>query len=138
MSLYDWPVTYCSAKRCVVPLDKRRGCCNLKSQHVPCMKSSERRIRIAQDYRRHGCLIQNTPHRLVSACRMKICVIIDFFNSAATNRATLYSGREQDHASVENIVVDGGSSDQTLEIVTTEGVHAAKVVSEYGDGIASR
>jgi glycosyltransferase involved in cell wall biosynthesis len=43
--------------------------------------------------------------------------------------------REQTHGDIEHIVVDGGSRDNTLEVVTTEGPHVAKLVSECDKGI---
>ena len=48
---------------------------------------------------------------------MKISVVTPSFNSVRTLRATLDSVASQDYPSVEHIVVDGGSSDGTLEIL---------------------
>ncbi len=66
---------------------------------------------------------------------MKISVITVCFNSAGTIAHTLRSVREQTHSDVEHIVIDGGSSDGTLEVVAAEGWHLSKVVSEKDDGI---
>lgn len=66
---------------------------------------------------------------------MKISIITVCYNSAATISNTLQSVREQTYADIEHIVVDGGSSDDTLALVAAEGVHVAKLVSEPDGGI---
>ncbi len=48
---------------------------------------------------------------------MKISVVTPSFNSVCTIRATLESVATQDYAEVEHIVVDGGSTDGTLQIL---------------------
>jgi len=48
---------------------------------------------------------------------MKISVVTPSFNSVRTIRATLESVVKQDYADVEHIVMDGGSTDGTLEIL---------------------
>lgn len=42
---------------------------------------------------------------------------------------------EQTHGNVEHIIVDGGSKDNTLAVVFSEGPHVAKLVSEKDSGI---
>lgn len=49
---------------------------------------------------------------------MKITVITTCFNSAATIGDTLESVKRQDYPALEYIVVDGGSSDGTLDVVS--------------------
>ena len=66
---------------------------------------------------------------------MKISVITVCYNSAKTIGHTLRSVREQTHGDIEHIIVDGGSKDNTLEVVKAEGPHVAKVVSEKDNGI---
>lgn len=66
---------------------------------------------------------------------MKISVITVCFNSATTIGQTLRSVREQTHRDIEHIVVDGGSKDNTLEVVATEGLHVAKLDSQPDSGI---
>ena len=48
---------------------------------------------------------------------MKISVVTSCFNSSETIRATLDSIRAQDYDYLELIIVDGGSTDGTLEVL---------------------
>jgi len=66
---------------------------------------------------------------------MKITVITAAYNSAATIADTLRSVSEQSYHSVEHIIVDGLSTDNTLAIVQTHGAHVARVISERDRGI---
>jgi glycosyltransferase len=65
---------------------------------------------------------------------MTISVITATYNSAATVRDTLISIRQQDHPAIEHIIVDGRSTDGTLEIVAGF-PHIAKIISEKDNGI---
>ena len=65
---------------------------------------------------------------------MKITVITPTYNSAATVEDTLASIAAQDHAEVEHIVMDGGSSDDTLGIVGRYG-HVSKLITGRYRGI---
>lgn len=65
---------------------------------------------------------------------MKISIVTATFNSSVTVRDTLLCVRDQRHPDVEHIIVDGGSKDQTLNIVR-EFPHVAKVISDKDDGI---
>jgi len=66
---------------------------------------------------------------------LKISVITVCYNSANTIGHTLRSVHEQTHGDVEHIIVDGGSKDNTLTVVASEGPHVAKLVSEKDNGI---
>ena len=66
---------------------------------------------------------------------MKISIITVCYNSAETIGHTLRSVREQTYKHIEHIVVDGGSTDNTLEVVAAEGQHVAKLISEKDKGI---
>lgn len=66
---------------------------------------------------------------------MKITVITVCYNSAETIAHTLRSVREQTYGNIEHIIVDGGSKDNTLEVIKAEGLHVTKVVSERDNGI---
>ena len=65
---------------------------------------------------------------------MKISIITATYNSSATVADTLACIREQDHKEIEHIIVDGGSSDDTLDIVRRFS-HVTKVISEKDRGI---
>ena len=66
---------------------------------------------------------------------MKISVVTVCFNSAATIGRTLESFFAQEHAAKELVVVDGGSSDATLEIVSSFPARDVVVISEQDRGI---
>ena len=66
---------------------------------------------------------------------MKISIITVCYNSAKTISDTLQSVREQTYPNIEHIVIDGGSKDNTLEVVAAAGPHVAKLVSEKDNGI---
>lgn len=65
---------------------------------------------------------------------MKVSIITTSFNSASTIRDTLQSIAIQDHTHIEHIIIDGGSTDQTLKIVE-QFPHVSIVVSEKDKGI---
>ena len=65
---------------------------------------------------------------------MKISVITVCYNSAKTLKRALQSVEEQDWPFVEHIVIDGGSSDETLSILQACN-HLAMWVSEPDKGI---
>lgn len=64
-----------------------------------------------------------------------ISIVTVSFNSGKTIRDTLESLASQDARDVEVIVVDGGSSDNTLKIVSTFEGTVTKVISEKDRGI---
>lgn len=66
---------------------------------------------------------------------MIISIITVCFNAAGTIGSTLNSVRIQTHDSIEHIIIDGGSTDNTLKIVESEGRHVSKIVSSKDKGI---
>lgn len=66
---------------------------------------------------------------------MKVSVITVCFNSAKTISDTLRSVMEQSHPDVEHIVVDGGSIDDTLPIISQTPNRVSRLVSEPDSGI---
>ena len=66
---------------------------------------------------------------------MKISVITVCYNSAATIRDTVESVVAQDYPDVEYIIVDGGSSDHTLNILRAYETQITKLISEPDRGI---
>src|SRR5580698_1815223 len=66
---------------------------------------------------------------------MKISIITAVFNGAGEIERTLKSVAEQDHKSIEHIVVDGGSTDKTLQIVRSKGTRVSHLISERDAGV---
>ena len=66
---------------------------------------------------------------------MKISVITVCYNSARTLERTLRSVAEQDWSKVEHIVIDGGSSDGSADILAAFRSKLAHVMSEPDNGI---
>jgi glycosyltransferase involved in cell wall biosynthesis len=66
---------------------------------------------------------------------VKISVITVAFQAAGTIRDTLESVAGQDYKMVEHIVIDGGSTDQTMEIVKSSLQEGGIAISEPDDGL---
>ena len=66
---------------------------------------------------------------------MKISVITVVRNNVDTIADTLHSVADQTHPDVEHVVVDGASTDGTLDIVRREDGKVARVLSEPDQGI---
>ena len=66
---------------------------------------------------------------------MKVSVITVCFNSARTIADTLRSVAAQTHPDIEHIIVDGQSSDGTLDVIKSNGSRVAILVSESDRGI---
>ena len=64
----------------------------------------------------------------------KVSIITATYNSASTVHNTMNCIQQQDYPNVEHIVVDGLSTDETLEIVRSF-PHVAKIISEKDNGI---
>lgn len=66
---------------------------------------------------------------------MKISIITVCFNSEATIRDTLDSIKKQDYLDIEYIIIDGGSTDNTLKILEEYSGIITVLVSEHDKGI---
>ena len=66
---------------------------------------------------------------------MKVSIITVSFNSAKTIEDTIQSVLNQDYYDIEYIVIDGYSSDKTIEIVNRYKSNIEYVLSEPDDGI---
>ena len=66
---------------------------------------------------------------------MKISIITVCYNSADTIADTLDSVAAQTYPDIEYIIIDGGSTDGTLDIIKRHKVHVAALISEPDHGI---
>ncbi len=65
---------------------------------------------------------------------MKVSIVTATFNSASTIRDNLLSIKQQTHQVAEHIIVDGNSSDNTINILENLG-HTGPVICETDTGI---
>ncbi len=66
---------------------------------------------------------------------MKVSVITVCFNSAATVEDTIRSVRAQEYEHIEHVIVDGGSTDGTVDIVKKYNGRIKRFISEPDEGI---
>jgi glycosyltransferase involved in cell wall biosynthesis len=66
---------------------------------------------------------------------MRVTVVTVAFNSSATIADTLRSIEGQQYDDLEHIVIDGGSTDGTLDILRSTGTRVSRIVSEPDRGI---
>jgi glycosyltransferase involved in cell wall biosynthesis len=66
---------------------------------------------------------------------MKITIITVCWNSAKTIADTVKSVDEQTYHDIEHIIIDGKSTDNTVEIVKSVGGRVTSIVSEEDDGL---
>ncbi len=66
---------------------------------------------------------------------MKISIITAAFNAADTIADTIRSVRSQTHPDVEHIIIDGGSTDGTRDILDANIAFVDKIVSEPDEGL---
>ncbi|MBN2662917.1 MAG: glycosyltransferase [Bacteroidales bacterium] len=65
---------------------------------------------------------------------MRISIITATYNSAKTITRTLESVKSQTYSNIEHIIIDGKSTDETLDIVRNY-KHVSKIFSEKDEGI---
>jgi glycosyltransferase involved in cell wall biosynthesis len=66
---------------------------------------------------------------------IKFSIITPCYNSVDTIRATIESVLSQNYNNIEYIIIDGGSTDGTLEVIH-EYIASLSIISEQDDGIA--
>lgn len=66
---------------------------------------------------------------------MKISIITVTFNSASTLEQTILSVIDQSYSNIEYIIIDGGSTDDTLQIIEKYKNKISKVISEKDKGL---
>ena len=65
---------------------------------------------------------------------VKISLVTVCFNSGNTIASTLEAVKVQDHGAIEYIIIDGGSTDATKEIIAKSNIHS-KFLCEPDDGV---
>lgn len=66
---------------------------------------------------------------------MKISIITVTYNSAASIEQTMRSVLDQSYKNIEYIIIDGGSTDQTLDIISKYKAQLGYFISEKDNGI---
>ena len=66
---------------------------------------------------------------------MKISIITATFNSESTIETAIQSVANQTYSEIEHIIIDGGSTDNTLSIIEQNKAKISKVISEPDEGI---
>lgn len=65
---------------------------------------------------------------------LKVSVITISHNSSSTIEKTLKSVESQSYQNIEHIIIDGNSSDSTIEICN-KFHHLSKIISELDNGV---
>jgi glycosyltransferase involved in cell wall biosynthesis len=66
---------------------------------------------------------------------MKVSIITTVYNGGKSIAATLKSVAQQDYHSIEHIIIDGASTDSTLEVVRSNDERVALLISEPDSGV---
>jgi len=66
---------------------------------------------------------------------LKISIVTITYNSEKTIKDTIESVLSQTYKNIEYIIIDGSSSDRTIEMINSYGNKISKVISEKDDGI---
>lgn len=66
---------------------------------------------------------------------MKVSIITVCYNSEKTIEDTIRSVASQDYDDIEYIIIDGGSTDSTLDIVKKNSNHVDVYLSEKDEGL---
>ena len=66
---------------------------------------------------------------------MKVSIITVTYNSEKSLQRSIDSVISQDYLDIEHIIIDGGSADNTIDIINKNKKHIAKYISEKDSGI---
>lgn len=66
---------------------------------------------------------------------MKISILTVSYNSASTIQDTIESVKSQEYKDIEYIIIDGNSTDGTVDIIKANAAHVTKWISEPDKGI---
>ncbi len=80
------------------------------------------------------CVVENELFR-VDYLVMKISVITVCFNAAETIAETILSVQRQDYLDIEHIIIDGASTDETIDIVRSMANAKTRFFSESDKGL---
>lgn len=94
---------------------------------IPCLPDRHRQASMLHSRGKSSRKALNSP--------VKISVVTAVYNGAGTIEQTLASVAGQSHLDIEHIVVDGASTDGTLEIVRRPGHRVARIISEPDRGV---
>ena len=76
-----------------------------------------------------------TPSPRPVSSEPKVSIITAVYNNAEFVRVALESAKNQDYPNIEHIIIDGGSTDRTLDILHEHKDQIATLVSEPDNGI---
>jgi len=65
---------------------------------------------------------------------MKVSIVTTCYNSASTILGTIESVKNQTYNNIEHVIIDGGSSDNTLDIIKSNMNNNTILISEKDDG----
>lgn len=82
-----------------------------------------------------GGILNQGNHRIIIEVSMKISLLTVSLNSAATIKQTIESITSQDYKDIEYIIVDGNSTDATVEIIKSYNSFINAWISEPDKGI---
>ena len=66
---------------------------------------------------------------------LKFSIITPTFNSEKTIKKCIQSIKNQNYENIEHIIIDGGSSDNTLKIINENKLENSIIISESDKGI---
>lgn len=72
---------------------------------------------------------------MCTSSKPTVSIITAVYNNREFVTTALESARKQDYPNIEHVIVDGGSTDGTLEILEAHREHIATMISEPDDGI---
>lgn len=75
------------------------------------------------------------PNLFEADPEMKFSLVTTTYNSAQTVKDTVQSVNGQTHPDLEHVIIDGGSTDETVELIQQIGQRLGNVISEPDNGI---
>ena len=66
---------------------------------------------------------------------MKVSIVTICYNNGESIKQTIDSVLSQDYPNIEYVIIDGASTDSSMEVISSYGERIAKVISEPDKGI---